>query len=128
MEVADSPAKDDDYSEVDSHDDYDDDFGEAEAPPDPIATPVAENDEYEDDFGGDDRPYDAKKEDQYADDFVADDKDDLSIVDDDADSEEDEFEKGLQAAEAAAQQKKWRLRPSRRRRPLNRIMGTTSRP
>ena len=37
---------------------------------------------------------------------MADDKDDLSIVDDDADSGEDEFEKGLQAAEAAAQQKK----------------------
>ena len=108
MEVADdtSPVKEDDYSDVGSDDNYDDDFGEAEAPPDPIATPVADNDEYEDDFGADDRPYDAKKEDQYADDFVADDKDDLSIVDDDADSEEDEFEKGLQAAEAAAQQKK----------------------
>ena len=41
MEVEDSPVKDDDYSEVDSGDDYGDDFGEAEAPPDPIATPVA---------------------------------------------------------------------------------------
>ena len=104
MEVADSPVKDDAYSDVGSDDNYDDDFGEAEAPPDPIATPVAEND-YEDDFGVDDRGYDAKQEDKYADDFVED-KDDLSIVDDDADSEEDEFEKGLQAAEAAAQQKK----------------------
>ena len=52
MEVADSPVKEDDYSEVDSDDNYDDDFGEAEAPPDPIATPVADN--YDDeDFGAD---------------------------------------------------------------------------
>ena len=61
MEVEDSPVKDDDYSDVDS-DAYDDDFGEAEAPPDPIATPVADN--YDDeDFGADDRGYDAKRED-----------------------------------------------------------------
>ena len=95
MEVADSPVQEDDYSDVGSDDNYEDDFGEAEAPPDPIATPVADNDYEDEDFGVSDRPYDAKKEDQYADDFVADDKDDLSIVDDDADSEEDEFEKGL---------------------------------
>ena len=101
MEVEDSPPN----SDVDSDDNYEDDFGEAEAPPDPIATPVAPEEDYEDDFGVSDRPYDAKQEDKYADDFVED-KDDLSIVDDDADSEEDEFEKGLQAAEAAAQQKK----------------------
>ena len=126
MEVADSPVKDDDYSDVGSDDNYDDDFGEAEAPPDPIATPVAENDDYEDDFGGDDRGYDAKKEDQYADDFVADDKDDLSIVDDDADSEEDEFEKGSRPRKPRRSKSSRRL--SRRRRPLNRIMGTTSLP
>ena len=54
MEVEDEPVKDDDYSDVGSDDDYGDDFGEAEAPPDPIATPVADN--YEDeDFGADDR-------------------------------------------------------------------------
>ena len=60
-----------------------------------------------------------EKEDQYADDFVADDND-LSIVDDDADSEEDEFEKGLRPRKPRRSSSKLN---KRRRRPRNRIKG-----